>query len=149
MSKFLMSASNWFVRSLPPRSDSIFASSACVRTPSLYAFASPATASIGFTMVPVACAAFIASSEYVQSTCVRLSISSFVHVTPSSSSVSVSPIIFKMRARAAVAALVPDSWVTAVIVPSIAISWSMDMFAIDATFATMGNPSEIFSMDVA
>ena len=95
-------------------------------------------------MLPVACAAFMASSEYVQRIWLRLSISSFVHVMPSSSSVSVSPMIFRISARMARAAIEPDSCVAAVIVPSAAVSCSAVMFAIDATFATSGKPSAIF-----
>ena len=52
--------------------------------------------------------------------------------------------MLRISARSAVAAFEPDSCVTAVIVPSAAIVSSMDMFAIDATFATIGKPSASF-----
>ena len=149
MSQFWIRAKSWEERSLPEISVTCSINSCALSVPSLYAFARAPIASIGSISSPVASAAAITSGIYWRRTSRRPSISPAVHRAPSSISVLVSPMMLSIRARRARAASEPLLWVTAVIVPNAAESWSTPTPTCAATGATIPMPSASFSMVVA
>ena len=134
---------------MPPISLTVSMRACSVNKPSSMLLASAPMASMGLIRLPVASAAFTTSGAYWLITSRRPAISPVVHVTPSSISVLVSPIMFKNRARKAVAASVPLLWVTAVMVPRAAVNSLMPTWAWFAMGEILPRPSAMFSTLVA